>query len=293
MAVPGVNAAIARPPISDSELHEIEALALELANLAGAEIVTRLGTLFSVEYKSLSPKRAHYSDPVSEVDRNVETLIRARLAERFPDHVIIGEELDEHPTRRHDFVWAVDPIDGTTNFVNGFPFFAASLGVLYRGRPIVGALWSSVSHALRTGVYHGRIGGGLHFDGGPVLAKPNPLVYRGLAGLPNGAPDYANWQTRKTGSAALECALVAAGLMRVARFDTPNIWDVAGGVALVAIAGGEVRERSDEGWREFEEFRVDAADGNLRDWKRSLILGSREAVDAMCDYGRPQPDMKP
>ena len=53
---------------------------------------------------------------------------------------------------------------------------------------------------------------------------------------------------RKTGSAAIECAFVAAGLLRVARFERPNIWDVAGGVALVQASGGEVRTKTSQGW---------------------------------------------
>jgi hypothetical protein len=95
---------------------------------------------------------------VSEVDRATEILVRARLAERFPQHDIIGEELDERPGRGADFVWAVDPIDGTANFINGFPLFAASIGLLYRGYPLVGAIWCSTSHTLQSGVYHAHCG---------------------------------------------------------------------------------------------------------------------------------------
>jgi myo-inositol-1(or 4)-monophosphatase len=65
-------------------------------------------------------------------------------------------------------VWAIDPIDGTTNFVNGFPLFAASIGMLHRGCPVVGAIWCSTSYALRAGVYHARAGGALRFEGEPL-----------------------------------------------------------------------------------------------------------------------------
>ena len=181
------------------------------------------------------------SDPVSEVDGRVEQLIRARLAEKFPGHDILGEESEERPGRGHDFIWAIDPIDGTTNFINGFPAFAASIGVLYRGRPIVGALWCASTHALRAGVYHAHRGGLLHFDDEPLKPAQNPAIMRRLAGEPNLAHDKAHpFEVRKTGSAAIECAFVAAGLLRVARFERPNVWDIAGGVALVQAAGGEV-----------------------------------------------------
>ena len=171
----------------------------------------------------------------------METLIRARLAERYPEHDIIGEEIEERPGRDAEFVWAVDPIDGTSNFVNGFPLFAASIGVLHRGRPVVGAVWCATSHRLRPGVYHACADGDLYFDNEAAEPQVNPAIRRRLAGVPDCATDHGPWDGRKTGSAAIECALVAAGLLQVARFEQPNIWDVAGGLPLVLAAGGEVR----------------------------------------------------
>ena len=174
------------PALSPETLAEIEAIAVELARLAGAEIETTLGKVLAVEYKGVAAEAeaALLRDPVSEVDRNVETLIRARLADRFPGHDILGEESEERPGRESDFVWAIDPIDGTTNFVNGFPLFAASIGVLHRYVPVAGALWCSTSHALRPGVYHARAGAPLRFDEAEIAHAGNPLVRRWLAGEP-------------------------------------------------------------------------------------------------------------
>ena len=107
--------------IDVSELEEIERIAVELATLAGAEIQAALGSMIAVRYKGESPEKTLWRDPVSEIDQRVETLIRGRVAERFPGHDVIGEEMVERPGRAHDCVWTVDPIDGTTNFVNGFP----------------------------------------------------------------------------------------------------------------------------------------------------------------------------
>src|SRR5690606_27589074 len=103
-----------------------------LATLAGAEIVTALNRTFTVSYKG---KPGTFRDPVSEIDRKIEMLIRARVSERFPDHDVLGEEFTERPGAGSEIVWAVDPVDGTTNFVNGFPLFSASLAVLHRGDP--------------------------------------------------------------------------------------------------------------------------------------------------------------
>jgi myo-inositol-1(or 4)-monophosphatase len=266
------------------DLREIEQLAVELAGIAGNEIGAALGGMLAVRYKTAATEDALWRDPVSEVDSRVERLIRKRLAEEFPDHDIIGEEFDER-RRDHEFVWAVDPIDGTTNFVNGLPLFAASIGVLHKGRPVVGALWCSISHALRAGVYHASAGGKLRFDGADVTPKVNPAVRRRLAGVPELTGADAEWETRKTGSAALECAFVAAGLLQAARFASPNIWDVAGGIALVETAGGVVRQSSGAEWTPM--YRFEAGKGpdekpDLRYWHRTIVIGRPEAVDKMC-----------
>jgi myo-inositol-1(or 4)-monophosphatase len=273
-------------PISVDELHEIESLAVEIANLAGAEIKSALGGIFTVRYKTGATDSKLWKDPVSEVDRKVEKLIRERLAEQFPSHDIIGEESKERPRPESDFIWAVDPIDGTTNFINGFPMFAASIGVLYRCKPIVGAVWCATSHALRAGVYHSRVGGKLRFEGSDVTPKANPDVRSRLAGVPVAKAEDLPWETRKTGSAAIECALVAAGLLQIARFSNPNIWDVAGGLALVQAAGGVIWEKRKDGWLPMERFNPgknpedDSTD--LRYWRSSIVIGAPDAVKRMC-----------
>ena len=270
------------------ELRDIEQMAVELASIAGAEIVTALGGILSVRYKTGAvddTDELKWRDPVSDVDHKVETMIRARLAESFPGHDVIGEEMSERPGRDHDFVWAVDPIDGTSNFINGFPIFAASIGVLHRGRPVVGAIWCSISHALRAGVYHACAGGKLRFGGADVTPKTNPAVRRQLVGVPAAGKEDAFWDTRKTGSAAAECAMVAAGLLQAARFASPNIWDVAAGLALVDAAGGVARRHDGENWTPMQLFEPGETSGGLSDlrfWRGEIVLGNKEAVEQMC-----------
>jgi myo-inositol-1(or 4)-monophosphatase len=273
----------AAPPAGD--LERVENLAIELANLAGAEIKSALGSIFTVRYKSGDTGSSLWRDPVSEVDHKVETIIRERIAEHFPDHGIIGEEMKAQPSRDSPFIWAVDPIDGTTNFINGFPLFAASIGVLHNARPVAGAVWCATSHALRAGVYHASEGGKLRFEGSDVTPKANPAVRSGLAGVPVIKAEDMLWETRKTGSAAIECAMVAAGLLRVARFSNPNIWDVAGGLALVRAAGGIVRQKSANTWLPMDQFEpIKGPDDKtgIRYWRRSIVIGTPDAVEKMC-----------
>ncbi len=267
--------------VSGETLRDIEALAVELARLAGAEILNSLGKLLAVRYKGAPEQETRWRDPVSEVDSRVEQLIRSRLAEKFPGHDVLGEESEERPGRGHDFIWAIDPVDGTANFINGFPLFAASIGVLHRGQPIVGALWCASTHALRAGVYHAHRGGLLHFDDEPLKREGNPAIRRRLGGEPNLSPaESLPWEMRKTGSAAIECAFVAAGLLRVARFETPNVWDVAGGLALIQAAGFDIQTLGPSGWAPFESFepRGEGDKADIRNWRQQLVIGEREAV---------------
>jgi myo-inositol-1(or 4)-monophosphatase len=274
---------------SDRLLANLEQTAVELARIGGAEIRAALGGLLTIKYKGSEADPQLLKDPVSQVDRQVETIIRARLGERFPDHCIIGEEMVGARGSAQGFVWAVDPIDGTGNFINGFPLFASSVGVLYRGRPIAGALWCSTSHTLHSGVYHARNGDGLYFDAHIVASRFNPAIRRRLGGHPRLAAGDADlpWDVRKTGSAAIECAFVAAGLLRVAHFETPNIWDVAGGLALALASGAEIRTRREGEWVGFDGFTVPEG-ADLRSWRQPLIIGDHEAVELFCrPKGRP------
>lgn len=262
-------------------LARMEALAVELATIGGQEILATLGSLLTVSYKGENEAIALLRDPVSEVDRRVEAMIRSQLADHFPGHGIIGEEMAVQPGSESDFVWAVDPIDGTTNFINGFPLFASSVGVMYRGKPIIGALWCSTSHLLVPGVYHSGAEPGLRFKGKPVLRTPNPAVRKRLAGDPHGGFGAGPWDARKTGSAAIECAFVAAGLLQVARFETPNIWDVAGGIALARASDASIYWKDGPDWAAFESFGDSLAE--MAGWRRPLILGSSLDATLMKD----------
>lgn len=253
-------------------LAPLEAFAHALATDAGAEIVRAAGSRIEVRYKDRPRAGAVPSSAVSEVDRAVEAALRQRIAERHPDHGVIGEEVEE-PAPARDWLWVLDPIDGTANFVNGYPLFACSIGLLWRGEPVVGAVWCAATHALRPGVYHARRGGPLRFDGEPYAGAPNPDVQRRLAGLPpRDAGRGRAVDHRVTGSAATEVAFVAAGLLRFTLLRRISIWDVAGGVVLAAAAGQPVWELVEEARRPLVRF--EAPPGRtLRAWRGTLLVG--------------------
>lgn len=256
------------------DLKPIEALAVEMAQIAGAQIVASLGRTLAVRYKTLgADKETIFRDPVSEIDHNVERLIREHVSKRFPDHGIIGEEDEPVRMGSSDFVWIIDPVDGTANFVNGYPLFAASIGVAFRGQPVAGAVWCSTSHALRSGVYHARAGGLLCFEEQPIATVDRQQVRRRIVGLPRVPVGVdVGFEARQSGSAAIECAFVAAGLLAGARFETPNAWDVAGGIPLLKAANAEIMTRKPSGeWESFSSF--GDVSGSSAPWRQPLVIG--------------------
>lgn len=281
-------------------LERIEELATTLAREAGAVASGALQRAIVVDYKPDNRGRDNVYNPVSEVDRAVEDFVRTRIAEAFPDHAIIGEEVDVHPDEDAEWVWVVDPVDGTTNFVNGFPLFAVSVGVLYRGRPVVGAVWCATTHLLRPGVYHAHEGGPLCIDGVAMASERATKVRRALAAAPGGASaGNQRWDHRVTGSTSVEITYVAAGIFVAAPFRAPFVWDVAGGIVLVRAAGREVWIRDQRGqWSPFERFEAPARlpgdvkeqrAPSVRDWRATIIAGTAEATSFQRERWRDPP----
>jgi myo-inositol-1(or 4)-monophosphatase len=251
----------------------LEATAADLAESAGEQICAACEGELGVDFKPPAEGSAPNSNPVSRMDKHVESLIRRRLADAYPEHTIIGEEFPPTPSSS-PFTWVVDPIDGTTNFINGLPLFACSIGVLFRGRPIAGAIWCASTHTFRPGTYHASAGGPLQFDGRP-LSRRAAGSWRGLAAEPGRAPTYAaGWDTRVLGCATVEFAYVAVGLLRIAYIPRPRIWDVAAGLALLHAAHCQAMVQRAAGWDTMLYFpaAVSGTD-DLVHWSEPLLIG--------------------
>jgi myo-inositol-1(or 4)-monophosphatase len=254
--------------LPESILIDLEKAAAELAQMAGSRIVAPVAAL-NVQFKSTSAGAARNASPVCDIDREVETQLRSVIAERFPGHGIVGEEgADSRPDA--DFVWVIDPLDGTTNFLNGLPLYAASIGVLFDHVPVAGAVWCAMTHARGAGVYHAHESGRLHLDGLEVVRR-GPGAWRGLAGEPGSEPRFeARFDTRVLACAALECAFVAAGILQLAYLPSPAAWDVAAGIVLARASDCDVATRRGDTWQRFESF---AAGGELRSWREPVLIG--------------------
>ena len=127
---------------------ELEQFAYAMAAEAGAVILDTLGQKIVVSYKDEGYGDRAPTNPVSDADKAVEAMIEERIRTLFPDHSFLGEETVDSFDSAAEFTWAVDPIDGTQNFVNGIPFYSSSIGVLQNGVPIAGAVWGASTHTL-------------------------------------------------------------------------------------------------------------------------------------------------
>ncbi len=277
-------------------LSSIEEHAVSLAASAGELLLEYFHGDLKVEYKSEGAR-----SPVSDADKGAEKLIVDGIRSRFPSHGILSEETPPAEDLDRTFVWVIDPLDGTTNFVNGLPVFASSIGVLHQGKPIAGAIYVPSPTASAGQVFHARCGGGAFAGDTPVRvydkAKPMP---NGLVTIPAafrrrytmGKELRRLGEPRNIGSTAYEMTLVASGVMHYAAFAAPHAWDVAAGVAIVREAGGEVMARTSNRWLPLESLpgrgeTGHSMDGDLSKWRASLLAGNPAIVAMLSDNLKP------
>jgi len=231
------------------------AVAINCASKAGEWIKTKLGNHASLDIKYSS------HDLVTEIDKGSERLIKNLVMTHFPHHSFLGEEgvepgpeastLALENIRDAEYLWIVDPIDGTTNFVHGFPFFCVSIALAHNGEVIVGVVYDPMKDELFVaekgkGAYvHGKrmqvckddtlrdslVATGLPADHHYAL----PLNLKGIQAV---APQVRN--LRIAGSAAMHMAYVAAGRLSGFWEIGLNSWDLAAGSLLVQESGGVV-----------------------------------------------------
>jgi len=226
-------------------VHPLLNIAVRAARRAG-EIIVR--SLTRIEGIQVSAKG--HNDFVSEVDRAAEREIIATVRRAYPDHAFLAEE--SGASGSSESVWIVDPLDGTTNFLHGFPVFAVSIACQQRGR---------IEHAvvydpMRQELFTASRGGGAHLDNRRMRVSRRHSLESAL--LATGFPFRANlkyldaylamlkvaMQTtagiRRPGAAALDLAYVAAGRVDAFWEIGLNVWDTAAGTLLIQEAGGRI-----------------------------------------------------
>ncbi len=288
----------------DKLLAEIEDLAATLARRAGGILGRYFSASMEVRYMEVRYKDEGRTDPVTAADTESEEYISRIVAERYPGHGVLGEEgAEDGNAVAPDFVWAIDPLDGTNNFVGGLPVFACSIGVLYRGAPVVGAVYVPWPGEAAGRVFHARKGGGAFLNEDrlePLAAEAGDGRLVTLPGSFRGAFKMGKQmqgkvgEVRVLGSIAYELAMVAGGVLRYSVVGKSSLWDVAAGAAIVAEVGGDVRiGRRECGRRPLSSAGIEwrplttlvdgwqtgtTTLGELRRWSSPMILGRPDVV---------------
>lgn len=261
----------------------LEAFALDLAAAAAKAALPhfRLQGLGEINKGNASRADVHF-DPVTEADKGAERAIRALINQTFPDHGIIGEEYGEENTHS-DFVWVLDPVDGTRAFISGLPLWTTLIGLRYHGRPVLGLIAQPVLKEV--------------FIGSPLGSKlvtpvgQKPLRVRQCASLADAvigttdphlyvgdeAPAYDSLRKAvklaRYGCDAYAFAMVAQGTMDMALETGLKPWDIEAIIPVIENAGGAVTN-----WRG-EDIPAEAG--------QAIAGCSRELIDQALDYLRP------
>jgi myo-inositol-1(or 4)-monophosphatase len=218
--------------------------AVDIAREAGALLATYFERRVAFELKG-------DFDLVTEADRASEKLVVERLRTYFPAHAIVAEEGGGHESGS-DFRWYVDPLDGTTNFAHGFPFFNVTLGLEQAGELIAGVVYDP----MRQEMFTAERGGGAYVNGKRIHVSACKRLSDSLAstGFPSRKRHQninihfyyqlamASHGVRRTGSAALDLAYVAAGRLDFFWEFGLKPWDMAAGNLLVSEAGGRISD---------------------------------------------------
>jgi len=229
-------------------MHPMLGIAVRAARRAGT-IISRAAR----DIESMAVTRKRHNDFVTEVDKAAEQAIIEILHRAFPDHAILAEESGAQPGSKgeSEYTWVIDPLDGTTNFIHGFPQYAVSIALRHKGILTQGVIYDPTKNELFTAT-RGR---GAYLDERRIRVSKRAQLAETLigTGFPfrdfDGLDEYLGMfraltartaGLRRAGAASLDIAYVAAGRLDGFWEMGLSAWDMAAGALLVQEAGGLV-----------------------------------------------------
>jgi myo-inositol-1(or 4)-monophosphatase len=236
---------------------------------AGGEVLE--GYWRSLPRGSISEKKKN--DFVTRADKESEEAVVAAIREVYPEDGFLGEEGGRRGSGEEARTWIIDPLDGTTNFIAGFPFWCVSVAARERGEIVAGVVWDP----LRGELYAAERGGGAFRNGERLRVTEQPDLDGAFlsTGFPFRSKDRIDLYLalfrelfqharaiRRAGSAALDLANVAAGVFDGFFEFRLSIWDIAAGALLIEEAGGRVTD----------------FDGGSRHWERGNVVAGTLGV---------------
>jgi myo-inositol-1(or 4)-monophosphatase len=219
---------------------------LEVAGIAGEIIREGFGKNFQIEYKT------NEKNLVTEIDKKSENAIIDFITKKYPSHNILTEESGEHK-KDSDYLWVIDPLDGTTNFAHGLPIFAVSIGIMKKNEIVAGVVYD----VMRNIFYSAEKGSGAFANDAKINVSNNDRIGLGVlvTGFPYNVadnPDFAFERfesltkqaraVRRLGSAAIDFCYVARGVFDGFWEVSLQPWDLCAGKLIVEEAGGKVTD---------------------------------------------------
>ncbi len=254
--------------MNPAELSAYLDVATEAALAAGEVLQAYWGKLESIVEKGRP------GDLVTEADKEAEAVIIEVIQRHFPEHSILAEETGQYGNVDAEYLWAIDPLDGTTNYAHQYPFSAASIGLLINGVPTIGAIFDPFHKEL----FRGGVGLGATCNDRPIHVSnvsnlAQSLLVTGFAYDRRETPDN-NYQefcylthitqgVRRGGAASVDLAYVACGRLDGYWERGLSPWDLAAGVAILEAAGGIVTAY-DQSEFDIRSGRILATNGKLQ-----------------------------
>lgn len=229
---------------------------ISIAKEAGEVLREGFGKNFSIEYKT------NASNLVTEYDKKSEDLIISFISKEYPTHSVLAEESGRHKLD-DEYLWIIDPLDGTTNFAHGLPIFSVSIGVMKKNELILGVVYD----VMRNAIYSAEKNSGSFCDEKKLKVSDNDILRNSVlvTGFPYNIaenPDKAferfiefvkkTRAVRRLGSAAIDMCYVAEGVFDGFWEVSLNPWDIAAGKLIVEEAGGIVTDFKNKPMNIFE-----------------------------------------
>lgn len=245
--------------------------------------ILKAGAILRKRFGKVGYKQKRRADLLTIADLESQKTILAAITKNFPGDDYKAEENSEKITEA-EYLWVVDPLDGTTNFAHGYPVSCVSIGVLRNGEPWLGGVYDP----FRNELYLAAKGKGAFLNGERIGVTKTPRVSRSLliTGFAYDRAERADYylrrfkafiqaahDVRRSGSAALDMAWVAAGRADGFWEYELNPWDVAAGAILITEAGGRVTDLHGKPWTDWRTMgkRTLATNGNIHREMTSVL----------------------
>ncbi|NCG35099.1 MAG: hypothetical protein GWO78_03770 [Dehalococcoidales bacterium] len=258
-------------------------------------------------YKISDKNNIKGDNPVTDIDHDSQNLIIKKIKENFPSHGILGEEGNELESVKSDYLWIIDPIDGTKNFINQLPLYCVSIAVFYQGTPLVGSVgipWDSnaIIYAIKDEGIKSNFSNIKKLDNHD---KPVP-------GIISFAPTYFqssyeikkdfyknSGELRNLGATALEIALVANGNAQLALSGYAFTWDFAAGWILIKESNKGILYGNMENnkWEDINPWNKFFSNGHydlkkMKNWRGKFVAFDRGLHDYIINNINPNGKMK-